>query len=124
MIPSKGKGFGFVNYENHEKATSKPFVSCGCGKAYNVIYLANTLSLDTLGIDVSHTAVERACVILTGPDTPTAGYPIDPLIDTGPPFFVCPEHYDVLLGADFSKVYDKIPMMSTEMHVGKDWMVV
>ncbi|KAF8867457.1 hypothetical protein BD779DRAFT_1809387 [Infundibulicybe gibba] len=53
-----------------------------------------------------------------------SGYPIDPLIDTGPPFFVCPEHYDVLLGADFSKVYDKIPMMSTEMHVGKDWMVV
>ncbi|KAF8886577.1 S-adenosyl-L-methionine-dependent methyltransferase [Infundibulicybe gibba] len=154
----------------------------GCGKAYDAIYLANTLSLDTLGIDVSHTAVERAHAVLTGPDAPTAGkvtvqvqdfftfhvsgdqkfdivydytffvaipvarrpewakqmialikpggylitlvYPIDPPTDTGPPFFVRPEHYDALLGADFSKVYDKIPTTSTETHAGKDRMVV
>ncbi|KAF8869993.1 S-adenosyl-L-methionine-dependent methyltransferase [Infundibulicybe gibba] len=154
----------------------------GCGKAYDVIYLANALSLDTLGIDVSHTAVECAYSILTGPDAPTAGkvtvqaqdffsfrvpderkfdvvydysffvaipvarradwakqmialikpggylitlvYPINPLIKTGPPFPVRPEYYDILLAADFSKVYDKVPTTSIQLHVGKERMVV
>lgn len=51
-------------------------------------------------------------------------FPIDPPKDTGPPFFVRPEHYIEPLGKDWEKVIDKVPEVSSEEHVGRERLVV
>lgn len=56
----------------------------------------------------------------------TLVFPIDPHVETGPPFFVRPEHYvDVLEPqSQWEKVYDKVPENSADHHVGRERMVV
>ena len=36
-------------------------------------------------------------------------FPIEPKKGDGPPWYVCPEHYDVPLAGKFEKVLDKVP---------------
>lgn len=45
----------------------------GCGAGYDVIYIASTLGLDTLGLDVADTALEIASKHLASKETPPAG---------------------------------------------------
>ena len=54
----------------------------------------------------------------------TLVYPIDEFIESGPPYFVRPEHYLEPLGNDFVKVVDKIPEKSSPSHVGRERLVV
>ena len=51
-------------------------------------------------------------------------YPLRPYDETGPPHYVEPEHYVPLLGANFMKVLDKVPEVSSPSHVGKERLVV
>lgn len=54
----------------------------------------------------------------------TLVYPIDPPIESGPPYFLRPEHYLEPLGNDFEKVLDKDPAISSTTHVGRERIVV
>ncbi|GJE84638.1 S-adenosyl-L-methionine-dependent methyltransferase [Phanerochaete sordida] len=54
----------------------------------------------------------------------TLVYPIDPPVDTGPPFFVRPEHYINVLGDGWEKTLDKIPEVSLEHHKNRERLVV
>jgi len=55
----------------------------------------------------------------------TLVYPLDEYTETGPPFFVRPEHYaDVLGPHGWEKVLDKVPERSSETHVGRERLLV
>ncbi|TCD71319.1 hypothetical protein EIP91_011090 [Steccherinum ochraceum] len=56
----------------------------------------------------------------------TLVFPIDPPVETGPPFFVRPEHYVEVLQpqSQWEKVFDQIPEKSAEHHVGRERMIV
>ncbi|KAI0700653.1 thiol methyltransferase 1 [Cerioporus squamosus] len=148
----------------------------GCGRGYDAICIADGLGLETLGTDISPTAVQAAQEYLnsTSPISPvryqvadffalevsfdlvydytffvaippsrraewgrqmaklvkpggyliTLVFPIDPYTETGPPFYVRPEHYDEVLGEGWSKVLDKVPENSLESHIGRERIVV
>ena len=51
-------------------------------------------------------------------------FPIDPPKETGPPFFVRPEHYIEPLGDGWEKVIDKTPPESLESSKGRDRLIV
>jgi len=40
--------------------TSGRAIVPGCGRGYEVVYIANTLHLDTIGLDLSSTAIRAA----------------------------------------------------------------
>jgi len=152
----------------------------GCGGGYDAVYLASTLGLETLGVDIAETAVETAnrylattapsasvtfkllnffsfkvpddekfdlvydytffvaippslrnewgrqmtSLIKPGGYLITLVYPIDPPIESGPPYFLRPEHYVEPLGNAFEKVLDKDPIISSPTHVGRERIVV
>ncbi|KAG7094323.1 hypothetical protein E1B28_007923 [Marasmius oreades] len=54
----------------------------------------------------------------------TLVYPILPYTETGPPFYVRPEHYPEVLGEGWEKVIDRVPDNSVETHIGKERLVV
>ncbi|KAF9447688.1 S-adenosyl-L-methionine-dependent methyltransferase [Macrolepiota fuliginosa MF-IS2] len=54
----------------------------------------------------------------------TLVFPIDPWVESGPPHYVRPEHYDEPLSFAFDKVFDRIPEKSSPTHVGRERMVV
>ncbi|RPD52719.1 thiol methyltransferase 1 [Lentinus tigrinus ALCF2SS1-7] len=148
----------------------------GCGRGYDAICIADGLGLETLGTDISSTAVQAAQDYLnsTSPASPvryevadffalagsfdlvydytffvaippsrrvewgqqmsklvkpggylvTVVFPIDPYTETGPPFYVRPEHYDEVLGDGWEKVLDKVPETSLESHINRERIVV
>ena len=51
-------------------------------------------------------------------------FPILSFTESGPPFFVRPEHYDEVLGEGWTKVLDKIPERSSPIHVDRERVVV
>jgi methyl halide transferase len=51
-------------------------------------------------------------------------YPMLPEMDTGPPFFLRPEHYSEPLKGAFENIYNKIPTQSSESHKEKERMLV
>jgi len=51
-------------------------------------------------------------------------FPIEPPVETGPPYFVRPEHYIEPLGDGWVKVLDKVPDVSLPSHVDKELLVV
>jgi hypothetical protein len=51
-------------------------------------------------------------------------FPINPPRDTGPPFFVHPDHYDEVLGSNWEKVIDRVPEESISTHIGFEHLVV
>ncbi|KAH6887817.1 S-adenosyl-L-methionine-dependent methyltransferase [Coprinopsis sp. MPI-PUGE-AT-0042] len=51
-------------------------------------------------------------------------YPMLPQMETGPPFYLRPDHYDEPLQGTFEKIYDKVPTRSSESHEGKERMFV
>ncbi|KAJ3505738.1 hypothetical protein NLJ89_g7260 [Agrocybe chaxingu] len=51
-------------------------------------------------------------------------YPMLPYTDTGPPYYLRPEHYDTPLGSKFVKILDKVPEKSSESHEGKERLLV
>lgn len=56
----------------------------------------------------------------------TLVYPILQPTDTGPPYFVRPEHYDAPLAAEghFSKIWDRKPAKSSPSHEGIEQVLV
>ncbi|KAL6300989.1 S-adenosyl-L-methionine-dependent methyltransferase [Sparassis latifolia] len=153
----------------------------GCGRGYDAIFIATSLGLDTLAIDISPTAVEAANALVKSSNLPptvkvamelgdffacgsagqkfdlvydytffvailpsqrnewaktmsaivesggyliTLVFPLDPPSDTGPPFYVRPEHYAEALGAGWDKVYDEVPETELESRVGRERMIV
>lgn len=54
----------------------------------------------------------------------TVIYPLRPYDETGPPYYVEPEHYVPLLEPSFTKVLDKIPVVSSPSHLDKERIVV
>ncbi|TBU33212.1 thiol methyltransferase 1 [Dichomitus squalens] len=148
----------------------------GCGKGYDAICIAEGLGIETIGTDISETALKQAedytrstgttanvryevadffamkeqydlvydytfFVAILPPRRPEWGrkmaeivkpggyliclvFPILDPTDTGPPFFVRPEHYDEVLGDGWEKVLDEVPKISMESHVGKERIVV
>ncbi|KIJ95291.1 hypothetical protein K443DRAFT_683129 [Laccaria amethystina LaAM-08-1] len=67
---------------------------------------------------------QMAALVKPGGYLITLVYPIDEFIESGPPYFVRPEHYLEPLGSDFVKVLDKIPEKSSPNHVGRERLVV
>ncbi|EDR06982.1 uncharacterized protein LACBIDRAFT_299451 [Laccaria bicolor S238N-H82] len=67
---------------------------------------------------------QMAALVKPGGYLITLVYPIDEFIESGPPYFVRPEHYLEPLGNDFVKVLDKIPEESSPSHVGRERLVV
>ncbi|TFK38097.1 S-adenosyl-L-methionine-dependent methyltransferase [Crucibulum laeve] len=67
---------------------------------------------------------QMASLIKPGGYLITLVFPIDPPIETGPPFFVRPEHYIAPLGDKFEKVLDKDPEVSIESHKERERLVV
>lgn len=51
-------------------------------------------------------------------------FPIDPIKDWGPPYYVRPEHYVEVLGDGWEKVVDKVPEVSSKTHEGREHLVV
>lgn len=51
-------------------------------------------------------------------------FPLRPRDETGPPYYVEPEHYDIVLDAGFSKVLDRVPVVSSPSHIGMEHLVV
>ncbi|RPD67030.1 thiol methyltransferase 1 [Lentinus tigrinus ALCF2SS1-7] len=148
----------------------------GCGKGYDAICIAQGLGIETIGSDVSETAVQAAeeYTKSLGVDAPvryevsdffalkeqydlvydytffvailpsrrpewgqkmceivkpggfliTLEFPLFPYHETGPPFWVQPEHYDEVLGDCWEKLIDEVPKISLESHVGKERIVV
>ncbi|KAI0676884.1 S-adenosyl-L-methionine-dependent methyltransferase [Trametes maxima] len=149
----------------------------GCGRGYDAAYIASSLGLETLGTDISPTAIQSAeeyrvsigapenvkfevadffapsdatCDLIYDytffvaipPSMRTAWgsqmskmvkpggflitliFPIQPHTDTGPPFYVRPEHHVEVLGSGWEKVWDKVPEKTLESHIGKERMVV
>ncbi|CAA7262092.1 unnamed protein product [Cyclocybe aegerita] len=158
----------------------------GCGSGYDLPYIASVTGLDTLGLEVSETAVKRAseeiekfkgktqkpsslkasielhdffqftppqgeefelvydhtffCAIpafmrndwgkkmaeFVKPDgyLITICYPMLPYTETGPPYYLRPEHYDTPLGSNFVKILDKVPEKSSESHEGKERLII
>ncbi|KAI0650037.1 S-adenosyl-L-methionine-dependent methyltransferase [Trametes meyenii] len=149
----------------------------GCGRGYDAAYIASSLGLETIGVDISPTAVESAeqyRISIGAPDNVkfevtdffapssitydliydytffvaippsmrtawgsqmsklvkpggfliTLIFPILPHTDSGPPFYVRPEHHEHVLGSGWKKVWDKIPEKTLESHVGKERMIV
>ncbi|KAF8056711.1 S-adenosyl-L-methionine-dependent methyltransferase [Lyophyllum atratum] len=45
----------------------------GCGSGYDALYIASALRLDTIGMDVSQTAITRAQAILASKEVPAPG---------------------------------------------------
>ncbi|KAF8191153.1 S-adenosyl-L-methionine-dependent methyltransferase [Pholiota molesta] len=54
----------------------------------------------------------------------TGIFPLRPYDETGPPYYVEPEHYVPLLEPNFTKVLDRIPAVSSPSHLGKERIVV
>jgi hypothetical protein len=54
----------------------------------------------------------------------TLVYPLDPWTESGPPFYVRPQHYIEVLGEGWEKVLDIVPAVSSETHVGRERLVV
>ncbi|KDR76470.1 hypothetical protein GALMADRAFT_246837 [Galerina marginata CBS 339.88] len=54
----------------------------------------------------------------------TVVYPILPYVETGPPYYIRPEHFEELLSSDFIKVLDKVPDKSSPSHVGKERLLI
>ncbi|EAU90061.1 thiol methyltransferase 1 [Coprinopsis cinerea okayama7 len=154
----------------------------GCGTGYDAVYLASALGLQTIGMDISESAVEAAnryrdssgvqgadraifqkadfftykvpdeerfdlimdhtffCaihpslrpewgqrmseLIKPGGYLITICFPMIPKVETGPPYYLRPEHYDEVLKETFEKVYDKVPTKSSENHKDKERMLV
>lgn len=155
----------------------------GCGRGYDPIYIATTLGLDTLALDISPTAIQAANELLAGSPDPssikvtfeeadfftlsmpkgesfdlvydytffvaippskraewgrqmnaltkqggfliTLIYPLDSPKEYGPPFYVQLEHYVESLGdQNWEKVFDGIPEVSSESHIGRERLVV
>ncbi|KAF8156640.1 S-adenosyl-L-methionine-dependent methyltransferase [Crassisporium funariophilum] len=162
----------------------------GCGSGTDLVYIASTSGLTTLGVEVSETAVraanerlklgcrhieeskkanpkinasvnivdffqletsdeekfdlifdhtffcaippslrndwgrQMARLIKPGGYLVTIVFPIISYVETGPPYFLRPDHYDEPLGSNFVKVLDKIPDNSSESHVGKERLIV
>lgn len=67
---------------------------------------------------------QMASLIKPGGYLITLVYPIDPPVETGPPFFVRPEHYVEVLGSGWEKVLDKIPERSLSHHINRERLVV
>ncbi|KAJ3535703.1 hypothetical protein NMY22_g6366 [Coprinellus aureogranulatus] len=64
--------------------------------------------------------LEMAALIKPGGYLICIVFPIRPPTDTGPPYFVRPEHYDEPLKANFDKVYDQVPTQSCPSHKGME----
>ncbi|KAF5318782.1 hypothetical protein D9619_010945 [Psilocybe cf. subviscida] len=54
----------------------------------------------------------------------TVAFPLRPFDETGPPYYVLPEHYDAPLGEHFDKVVDKVPDKSSASHEGKERLLI
>ncbi|KDR76471.1 hypothetical protein GALMADRAFT_66885 [Galerina marginata CBS 339.88] len=54
----------------------------------------------------------------------TIVYPMLPYVETGPPYYIRPEHFEEILSSDFVKVLDKIPEVSSASHEGKERILV
>jgi len=54
----------------------------------------------------------------------TIVFPMLPYVETGPPYYIRPEHYKELLSPNFVKVLDKIPDKSSPSHEGKERLLV
>ncbi|KAF4616903.1 hypothetical protein D9613_008747 [Agrocybe pediades] len=54
----------------------------------------------------------------------TIVYPLRPHTETGPPYWIIPEHYEELLSPNFEKVLDKVPAVSSPSHEGKEKILV
>ncbi|KAK7033678.1 hypothetical protein VNI00_012678 [Paramarasmius palmivorus] len=149
----------------------------GCGAGYDAIHIASVTNYQTLGLDISQTALDKASslvppelsstvffksgdffnlkdderfdliydytffvaipptlrpawgeqmrsLIKPGGYLITLIWPIDPYTETGPPYYVRPEHYIEPLGDGWEKVVDREPDCSSENHVGKERLVV
>ena len=51
-------------------------------------------------------------------------YPLDPYVETGPPFYVRPNHVVEALGEGWEKVIDEVPENSIEAHKGRESLLV
>ena len=51
-------------------------------------------------------------------------FPILSFTESGPPFFVRPEHYDEALGEGWETVVDEVPQNSLPTHIDKERLVV
>jgi len=51
-------------------------------------------------------------------------YPMDPLVETGPPYYVRPNHLVEELGEGWEKLIDEVPENSTEAHKGRESLLV
>jgi len=51
-------------------------------------------------------------------------YPMDPPVETGPPFYVRPNHLVEVLGEGWEKLIDEVPENSLESHEGRERLLV
>lgn len=51
-------------------------------------------------------------------------YPIDPYVETGPPYYVRPDHVVEALGDGWEKLIDEVPENSSEPHKGRESLLV
>ncbi|TBU55396.1 thiol methyltransferase 1 [Dichomitus squalens] len=151
----------------------------GCGRGYDAICIAKTLSLETLGIDISPTAIaaaqewvhsenddihvrfevadffaltgvnlkfdlvydytffvaipparrghwgrQMAELVKSGGILITLIFPIDDDAQTGPPYYVRPQHYNEVLGEGWEVLLDKEPEHTLESHKRRERIVV
>ncbi|PPQ66635.1 hypothetical protein CVT24_006927 [Panaeolus cyanescens] len=54
----------------------------------------------------------------------TSVYPMLPYVETGPPYYLRPEHYIEPLSEHFNWVLDKVPEKSSLSHEGKERLVI
>jgi len=67
---------------------------------------------------------QMAKLIKPGGHLITVVYPIDPYVETGPPYYVRQDHYVEPLGNDFSKILDKVPEESSENHKDREHLII
>lgn len=51
-------------------------------------------------------------------------YPMDPPVESGPPFYVRPNHQVEALGEGWEKLIDEVPENSLEAHKGRERLLV
>ncbi|TFK16446.1 S-adenosyl-L-methionine-dependent methyltransferase [Coprinopsis marcescibilis] len=54
----------------------------------------------------------------------TNAYPMLPEVETGPPYYLRPDHYEIPLKGTFDKIYDKVPEKSSPSHQDKERILV
>lgn len=54
----------------------------------------------------------------------TIAYPMRPFNETGPPYYIRPDHYDAPLGEYFDKLLDKVPDKSSPNHEGEERLLI